>query len=201
MRGKARKARILCRHPARLKTRICLFRFPAALRGGCKLKRTIFAFFCVFVMLFAACGAVKEAETVQPPVEESETLSVTAMPSPIESAAPSEICPGASPSPEPELPPEAESTAANEVSPEQALPIEEPSVSDISTFAVDSSCFSELGYDEASRTLIVVFRDSGAKYAYFDFGADDYAALLAAPSLGKWYNSEIKGIFNCEAVN
>lgn len=61
-----------------------------------------------------------------------------------------------------------------------------------------SSCFSEVGYSEAHETLVVRFRGSGQRYCYFDVPASVWTAFRSADSLGRYYNTRIKGYYSCE---
>ena len=78
------------------------------------------------------------------------------------------------------------------------LPIEdeEPTVDMKST--PDSSCFSEIGYDDWTATLYVRFRDSGSFYSYEEFY--DWDSFRHADSLGSYYNSYIKGQYECHRL-
>lgn len=58
---------------------------------------------------------------------------------------------------------------------------------------VDSTSLASVGYDPARAILEVQFRDSGEVYAYLDVPEATYRALLAAESLGRYLNYEIKG--------
>ena len=66
------------------------------------------------------------------------------------------------------------------------------------TATPNSSCFSEIGYSDAFETLVVRFRDSGKRYCYSDVPASVWAAFRAADSLGRYYNTKIKGYYACE---
>ena len=66
------------------------------------------------------------------------------------------------------------------------------------TATPNSSCFSEIGYSDAHETLVVRFRDSGKRYCYFDVPAAVWATFRAADSLGRYYNTKIKGYYPCE---
>ena len=57
---------------------------------------------------------------------------------------------------------------------------------------VSSSNISEIGYDESSRILQVLF-NNGSLYQYFDLSPQIYAELLKASSIGQYLNSNIKG--------
>ena len=61
--------------------------------------------------------------------------------------------------------------------------------------SVDSSCFSEIGYDAEISVLYVRFKDSGALYAYYHF--DDWDSFSSTDSLGTYYNKHIKGRYDC----
>jgi hypothetical protein len=63
-----------------------------------------------------------------------------------------------------------------------------------------SDCFSEVGYDSGTGTLYVVFRSSGAMYLYDEVPASVYRALCSADSMGGYYNSKIKGQYDCTKV-
>ncbi len=57
----------------------------------------------------------------------------------------------------------------------------------------DSTCFSRVGYDRRNNVLIVVFRDSGAEYHYFGVSEDVWESFYDSTSLGRYFNSYIKG--------
>ena len=56
---------------------------------------------------------------------------------------------------------------------------------------VESSNLASVGYDEASQTLEVTFKN-GATYAYSRVPASVHEALMAADSHGKYLNAQIK---------
>lgn len=60
---------------------------------------------------------------------------------------------------------------------------------------VESSNIYEVGYDEAKRELHVTFKGNAAVYVYHDVPAEEYKRLATAPSVGKYLNKEIKGVF------
>jgi lysyl-tRNA synthetase class 2 len=64
--------------------------------------------------------------------------------------------------------------------------------------AVDSSALSHLYYDPHSETLRAIFRDSGRIYVYRNVPQATYDELLAAPSLGAFFNSHIRDAFPFE---
>lgn len=57
----------------------------------------------------------------------------------------------------------------------------------------DSTCFSRVGYDSRNNVLIVVFRESGAEYHYFGVPEDVWESFYDSTSLGRYFNSHIKG--------
>jgi hypothetical protein len=56
---------------------------------------------------------------------------------------------------------------------------------------VSSSNIMSAGYDEASETLEVEFKD-GAVYQYFNVGSAVYEAFMQAASKGQYFNAYIK---------
>ena len=56
---------------------------------------------------------------------------------------------------------------------------------------VESTSIQLVGYDEDARELYVQFR-RGRTYVYYDVPPSAYAALLEAPSKGRYLNFEIK---------
>jgi hypothetical protein len=65
----------------------------------------------------------------------------------------------------------------------------------------ESTCFSEVGYDSDWEVLVVRFRDSGSVYTYSDFPESEWNDFIAADSLGSWYNTYIKGQYDCERIS
>ena len=63
-----------------------------------------------------------------------------------------------------------------------------------------SDCFSEIAYNSRRHILVVTFRDSGATYAYYDVPASVWSELRDAYSKGGYYNSDIKGHYDCEKL-
>jgi KTSC domain len=57
---------------------------------------------------------------------------------------------------------------------------------------VESSSIELIGYDEDERELYVRFHNRGRTYAYEDVSPEQFDALLAAPSKGRYLNWEIK---------
>lgn len=57
---------------------------------------------------------------------------------------------------------------------------------------VTSSNLAEVGYDPELETLEVLFKHGGV-YKYFNVPAFMHERLMAADSLGRFFNAEIKG--------
>jgi hypothetical protein len=66
---------------------------------------------------------------------------------------------------------------------------------EIKTSRVDSSMVDEVGYDADSETLRLVFKGSGQTWDYSEVPESVYKKLVNAPSIGKAFNSDIKGIY------
>jgi KTSC domain len=58
--------------------------------------------------------------------------------------------------------------------------------------ALDSTALASVWYDEKRRLLGAVFRESWRTYVYEGVPPDEYAALMAAPSKGAWFNAHIR---------
>ena len=65
--------------------------------------------------------------------------------------------------------------------------------------AVTSSNISEVGYDETSRVLEVLF-SNGSVYQYFDVPPQIYAELMQAGSIGQYLTANVKGNFRYARV-
>ena len=59
---------------------------------------------------------------------------------------------------------------------------------------VESTTLARVAYDEASKVLQLEFC-SRAVYLYFDVPTAVHQALLAAPSMGRYFNHAIRGRF------
>jgi KTSC domain len=57
---------------------------------------------------------------------------------------------------------------------------------------VESTSIELVGYDGDAHELYVRFRLRGRTYVYFAVPPETYAALLQAPSKGRYLNFEIK---------
>lgn len=64
---------------------------------------------------------------------------------------------------------------------------------------VSSSNIQSIGYDEASMTLEVEFKN-GAVYQYFDVPKTEYDALMSAGSQGQYLAANIKGRYRFSKV-
>ena len=64
---------------------------------------------------------------------------------------------------------------------------------------VTSTNIAEIGYDEPSRTLEVLFRHSGL-YQYFDVPPQVHQGLMSASSHGQYLNTHIKGRYRYARV-
>ena len=59
---------------------------------------------------------------------------------------------------------------------------------------VSSSCIVEVGYDLHDKTLAVRFH-GGHEYWYAGIPPETHQALLAATSLGRYFNAEIRDAY------
>ena len=64
---------------------------------------------------------------------------------------------------------------------------------------VNSSNAAAIGYDQASLTLEVEFKD-GSVYQYFDVPETVYQELMRASSIGKFLHANIKNSYRCAKV-
>jgi hypothetical protein len=64
---------------------------------------------------------------------------------------------------------------------------------------VDSSSIRSVGYDVKAWTLEIEFID-GDVYRYHPVAGGTYAALMRAPSKGRYVNYRIKPYYECEKV-
>ena len=66
----------------------------------------------------------------------------------------------------------------------------------------DSTAFSRIGYSQRYHVLGVVFRNSDPRiYLYKDFPVGEWDAFVDASSWGGYYNSYIKGKYDCERID
>ena len=59
---------------------------------------------------------------------------------------------------------------------------------------VVSSNITEVGYDEGSHTLEILFKN-GRVYQYFSVPIQEFSGLLSAASHGQYLNQHIKGSY------
>jgi len=64
---------------------------------------------------------------------------------------------------------------------------------------VTSRNLVEIGYNEESRTLEVMFTN-GRVYQYFDVPPQVHSELMNAGSIGKYLNDNIKGVYRYARV-
>lgn len=79
---------------------------------------------------------------------------------------------------------------------ETELPAEEEP---IAMLPVRSTMASAIGYDEDREILQIEF-NNGAVYQYSGVDCETWEELLDSDSIGKFYNSEIKGCYECDRV-
>jgi hypothetical protein len=60
---------------------------------------------------------------------------------------------------------------------------------------VDSSNLSAVGYDSTTKIMHIRF-NSGRLYAYYNVPESIYRELMNAESLGRYFNSLIKGFYD-----
>lgn len=65
--------------------------------------------------------------------------------------------------------------------------------------SVTSSNIAEIGYDEGSRILEVLF-NNGSVYQYFDVPPQIHTAIMQASSVGQYLNANVKGNFRYARV-
>lgn len=65
---------------------------------------------------------------------------------------------------------------------------------------VQSTMATSIGYDCNDRILQVEF-SSGSVYQYADVEPETWEALQGTESLGRFYNNEIKGRYDCQRVD
>ena len=61
----------------------------------------------------------------------------------------------------------------------------------------ESEAFSEIGYCSEYELLFVRFRSSYEAYVYVGVDEYDWKQFRKAPSLGGWFNQNIKGQYSC----
>lgn len=64
---------------------------------------------------------------------------------------------------------------------------------------IRSSMIAQIGYDEASLTLVIKFTN-GDMYEYFNVPKETFDALANADSEGKYFIANIKGKFEYKKV-
>ena len=64
---------------------------------------------------------------------------------------------------------------------------------------VNSSSISELGYDEETKEMIILFMN-GIKYLYKDFPIEVYKNLLFADSKGAYFSRYIRPLYKQQKI-
>ena len=143
------------------------------------MKKTAFAILALLLCISAAgCGAAQPATDLTQPQAAASTAVTTTAPTTRETTM------------EPTTEPITEPTTA------APAPFSPDDVA--MTATPNSSCFSEIGYSAVHETLVVRFRGSGQRYSYSGVTASVWEAFRSADSLGRYYNTKIKGFYACE---
>ena len=66
--------------------------------------------------------------------------------------------------------------------------------------AVSSSNLASVGYNPDSETLEVEFAKTGKVYEYYNVPQFMYDRLMVAPSVGVFFNAEVKSAYSCNPV-
>lgn len=64
-----------------------------------------------------------------------------------------------------------------------------------------STCFSSIGYHPIWEGLVVVFRDSGYRYRYYDVPQEIGQEFLDSADPGEYHNEVIKGRYDCDRLD
>ncbi|MFU0507489.1 KTSC domain-containing protein [Pseudaminobacter sp. NGMCC 1.201702] len=64
---------------------------------------------------------------------------------------------------------------------------------------VSSSNLASVGYDPASEILEIEF-NNGRVYQYYNFPQFMHERMMEAPSIGSFFNAEIKNAYSCSQV-
>jgi len=66
--------------------------------------------------------------------------------------------------------------------------------------AVSSSNLASVGYNPDSETLEVEFAKTGKVYEYYNVPQFMFDRLMAAPSVGIFFNAEIRNAYSCNPL-
>jgi hypothetical protein len=66
--------------------------------------------------------------------------------------------------------------------------------------AVSSSNLASVGYEPGSETLEVEFKKTGKVYQYYNVPDFMHERLMQAPSVGTFFNAEIRDAYSCSPV-
>ena len=65
---------------------------------------------------------------------------------------------------------------------------------------VESSLIRSVGYDLPSSVLEIEFADGKGLYEYYDVSLSVYSRLMAAESIGAYFNEHIRDVYVCEQI-
>lgn len=71
---------------------------------------------------------------------------------------------------------------------------------DIPTKEVESTAISRIGYDPEEKVLLIQFKESGVYYCYYEVPKSVYLDFIAAESIGRYFNQEIKGQYDYDRL-
>jgi len=66
---------------------------------------------------------------------------------------------------------------------------------------VDSSLIRSVGYDLPSSVLEIEFVEGGRVYEYLDVPLSVYSRLMAAASIGNFFNESIRDIYSYQQIS
>lgn len=64
--------------------------------------------------------------------------------------------------------------------------------------SVDSSMIASVGFDAKAGKIEIEFKGTGQVWRYGPASQEDFDRMMAAPSIGKFYNQHIKGVLDGE---
>lgn len=69
-----------------------------------------------------------------------------------------------------------------------------------SVFYRDSSFVKNVAWDEDSESLFIRF-NSGTTWVYFDVPRNVYSDLIKSPSVGNYFNLNIRNLYSSQRIN
>jgi len=66
---------------------------------------------------------------------------------------------------------------------------------------VESRLIRSIGYDLPSSVLEVEFADDKGLYEYYDVPLSVYSRLMAADSIGAYFNEHVRDLYVCEKLD